>query len=193
MRNNKFWDECNDGSIRKAVAEFIDSTPTILNRLKEEEYYAVEDAIVEFIEANKEKIYREVDKEYRRDDIEGIVSNIHNGRAVLKLSLPLEVIDKFVQQYEDNIGNSDNYFQEMIACAEDAIFYSGYNIFKGVEELTKEELVLYIAYLKDWFSCHDFPHEMPACPDEFFECEMNDEECREYYEGLAAELDRLEE
>lgn len=187
MRNNKFWDECSDGSIRKSLAEFIDASPTVLSKLKGEKYYAVEDAIIEFIEANKEEIYHEVEKEYRRDDV---CTRIDGKSEFVFKHLPLEIIDTLVADWQDILEDDEDYYDAMWNSLNDSIYG---DIFSGVEDLTKKELVLYTAYLKDWFSCHDFPHEIPVCPDEFFECEMNDEECREYYEGLAAALESSEE
>ena len=48
MRDNKFWDECNNNSIRQLVAGFIDKHP-ILSKYKDDDYYSIEDAFVEFI------------------------------------------------------------------------------------------------------------------------------------------------
>ena len=62
MRDNKYWDTCNDQSIRQKVAEFIDNSP-LLSKFKGEKYYELEDAIVDLIEQNKGSIHATVEKE----------------------------------------------------------------------------------------------------------------------------------
>lgn len=62
MRDDKYWDTCNDQSIRQKVAEFIDDSP-LLSKFKGEKYYELEDAIVALIEANKQGIHDAVEKE----------------------------------------------------------------------------------------------------------------------------------
>ena len=62
MRDDKYWDTCNDQSIRQKVAEFIDNSP-LLSKLEGKKYYELEDAIVALIEANKQSIHNTVEKE----------------------------------------------------------------------------------------------------------------------------------
>lgn len=45
MRDNNYWDVCNGNTIRDKVAEFIDNSP-LLNKLKGDKYFNLEDAIV---------------------------------------------------------------------------------------------------------------------------------------------------
>lgn len=67
MKNDKFWDECTDGSIRQKIAEFIDKNPAV-SHLKNKAYYDFEDALVAFIYENRDMISEEVDLEYQRED-----------------------------------------------------------------------------------------------------------------------------
>lgn len=67
MRNDKFWDECSNGSIREIVALFIDSSP-LLSKLKGEKYYQLEDSIVSLIENNRDLI----SEKYKLNDTEKI-------------------------------------------------------------------------------------------------------------------------
>lgn len=62
MRDDKYWDICNDESIRQKVAEFIDNSP-LLSKFKGEKYYELEDAIVALIEQNKDSIHATVERE----------------------------------------------------------------------------------------------------------------------------------
>lgn len=66
MKNDKFWNECNDKSIRKKVAEFIDND-TVLSTLTSEKYYHVEDAIIEFI--------KQLDTDYLKAILNNKLSN----------------------------------------------------------------------------------------------------------------------
>lgn len=61
MENHDFWNICSNGSIREDVAKFIDSTSAVA-KLKDAAYYEFEDALVNFLQSIKEKIYRECDR-----------------------------------------------------------------------------------------------------------------------------------
>ena len=62
MRDNNYWYVCNGNTIRDKVAEFIDNSP-LLNKLKGDKYFNLEDAIVSLIETNKQHIHDTVVKE----------------------------------------------------------------------------------------------------------------------------------
>ena len=62
-----------------------------------------------------------------------------------------------------------------------------YTVLSGIEDHTYDEIAVYAAYLKKWYEFHD-GSQVPACIDEFFDCEMQDEELREYYTLLANKL-----
>ena len=66
MKNDKFWNECSDGSLRQKIAEFIDKNPAV-SHLKDKAYYDFEDALVALIYDNREMISQEVDLEYQRE------------------------------------------------------------------------------------------------------------------------------
>ncbi len=187
MRNNKFWDECSSFSIREAVATFIDNSP-ILSKFKDEKYYQLEDSIVEFIESQKEKIYREVDKEYQRDDVVSNITEEYGENATKALKhIPIEALDVLVEAWQDKLCDNELYWDATWDSLRDAIFADN-NIFEGIDDLDRETLPLYIAYLKDWLESHSFPAEYPVCPAEFINNELADDEIRDYYEKLSKKI-----
>ena len=48
MKKSKTFNECYNGSVRNAVAEFIDNS-TLLSHFKGEQYFELEDSIVDLI------------------------------------------------------------------------------------------------------------------------------------------------
>ncbi len=113
MRNNQFWDECNSGSLRQAVADFLEHHP-LLSRFKGEEYYEIEDAIVAFIEQIRQKVCDEVDREYKRLDIATKV--VDDVCRVPKLweqfyeTFPARMLDELIEEIDEELENNDAYW-----------------------------------------------------------------------------------
>lgn len=96
MRNDNFWDKCVHGSIR-----FIDQSP-VLSKYKGEQYYDLEDALVEFIENNRDLIAAEVDREYQRDDFVNQVEEDFGADAARIIPLiPIEKIDDVISTWQE--------------------------------------------------------------------------------------------
>ena len=109
MRNDIFWEQCNNNSIRQKVATFIDSSP-ILSHFKGEKYYQLEDALVSFIEKNRELIYREVDKEYFREDVVSQIREKYHDDgepADWIEAIPTELLDKIVDEWQERLADND--------------------------------------------------------------------------------------
>lgn len=183
MRNDKFWNECTAGSIRQKVAEFIDKSP-VLSKLKGEDYYDMEDALVEFIETNSGLIADEVDREYHRDDLvnQATIDCGENAAQILSV-IPIEKIDDIVGSWQEALGDDDTYWEAAWDDLSNAL--SEVPIFGNIEDLDKNDIIIYMAYLKEWYSSHDALHEDPATADEFFNNEIEDRELSEYYIELA--------
>lgn len=109
MRNDKFWDECDDDSIRQKVAEFIDHTPAVCN-LKDKAYYDFEDALVEFIEQNRQLIYDEVAMENYREDVINYAAEKFEGKDNRVKELPVEKIDALVEMWQEDLLGWDDYW-----------------------------------------------------------------------------------
>lgn len=183
MRNDKFWNECTAGSIRQKVAEFIDKSP-VLSKLKGESYYDMEDALVEFIETNSGLIADEVDREYHRDDLvnQATMDCGENAAQILSV-IPIEKIDDIVDSWQEALGDDDTYWEATWDDLSNVL--SEIPIFGNIEDLDKNDTIIYMAYLKEWYSSHDALYEEPATANEFFNNEMEDRELSKYYIELA--------
>lgn len=189
MRNPKFWDECVNGSIRKAVAEFIDKSP-LLTHFKKEKYFNLEDDLVEFIEQQKETISQEVDREYQRDDVVDHVVEVFGepARKVVE-SLPVDAIDNIVTDWQSSLDDDEIYWERVWDNLSDVL--ADRPIFDYLHDYSDEEQDVYCAYVKDWYASRvadigvDYRCECPVCIDEFYNNEMLDEELAAYYTELA--------
>ena len=119
MRNDDFWETCNSGTVRQKVAEFIDSSP-ILSHLKGDKYYHLEDALVGFIEDNKELIFREVEREYHRDDVAARLTEkdeLFDDESIL---CP-EVLDRVADKWQEKLSKSDPHWDAVWDALDEAI------------------------------------------------------------------------
>ena len=186
MRNDSFWDMCTKGSLRSALAEFMDNNP-ILQKYKGEAYYALEDAIMNFIEENKLMISHEVDMECWRDDLKKEAISYFGDEVVPVLEvLPVERIDSLIETWQENLMEDDDYLR--IHWEQLDYILDEDPEFSHLCDYESEQLCVYIAYLKQWYSPDngiDVEIDSPVCIDEFYNCEMSDEELTEYYELLA--------
>lgn len=184
MRNDRFWDECSNGSIREAVASFIDNS-TLLSHYKGEKYFQLEDEIVRFIEERKESIFREVLAEYYRDDVRLAIENRRSDGALALICdvLPNDVLTKIVDDWQDELENNTDYCDARNMHLDRILDSTG--MFDEAEEHGKQDIELYAAYVEDWYKQHfNEKNQYPVCIKEFFDCEMQDEELRSYYLAL---------
>ena len=182
MRNDKFWDECSNGSIREAVARFIDSSP-LLSKYKNEAYYQLEDSIVELIEGSKELIFEEVLAEKHREDIQSEIESRDNSLLLHILHvLPLRALVDVVEEWQDTLNDDETYCDARNEHLCNALRSLG--VFDNIEYYDEKQVELYAVYLKDWYEQHEKDRQVPACIDEFFACEMQDEELSSYYSRL---------
>lgn len=186
MKNDKFWNECSNGSIRKKVAEFIDKTPAV-SRLKNKAYYEFEDALVEFIYENRDMISKEVDLEYQREDFL-TQSKEEFGDDVEEAvkALPIEVIDDMISQWQESLGDNDEFWELTWDALSEVLTDGGISPLVGVDDHPTEEVLIYATYLKEWYSA--MQGQDPASIDEFFANEMEDEQLSEYYIKAAKKL-----
>ena len=182
MRNDSFWDICTPGSIRHAIAEFIDHSP-LLQHFKGEKYYALEDALAEFIEQNRKLIYRETEQEIFREDVYlKLVEHGNENAAIFIKFLSIENMDHLIDTWKEELDDYDRFWEyfwkPLIKILEKNGFISDFNAYK------QEEIQLYAVYLNDWLNTHDFEEMSPACIDEFLSNEMQDTDTAEYYKNL---------
>lgn len=191
MRNDKFWNECGDKSIRKKIAEFIDQNPAV-SHLKDKPYYDFEDALVQFIYDNREIISQEVDAEYHREDVITQAKECFGNEEVEEAvkALPIKVIDKLVALWQEALNENDEFWDINWDELNNVLTDGGVSPLIDLDSYEPEDILIYTAYLREWYS--DMPPEMqdqdPACIDEFFNNEMTDEDLSEYYIKKAKQL-----
>lgn len=182
MIDYEFWNKCANGSIRNDVAEFIDNSP-LLSHYSGDKYYELEDAIVEFIFHEAEKIYREREKEYHREDVMERISELfgENGEIIVS-AIPLKVINGIVQTWQEYLEDSSTYWECAWDTLDDAL-REELDIFG--RNISEDDSWVYAAYLDSWFKTHDYNADYPVSVTEFFNCEMRDEKLAEYYIELS--------
>lgn len=136
-------------------------------------------------------ISKEVDLEYQREDFltqakEKFGNDVEEAVKVL----PIKVIDDMISQWQDSLDDSDEYWNITWDALSDILTDGGISPLIGIDDYPTEEVLIYVAYLKEWYS--DMPPAMqgqePACIDEFFNNEMTDEQLSEYYTKAAKKL-----
>lgn len=190
MKNDKFWDECTDGSIRQKIAEFIDKNPAV-SHLKNKAYYDFEDALVAFIYENRDMISEEVDLEYQREDFLTRAKEEFGDEVEEVVNvLPIDVIDNMIGHWQEALNENDDYWDISWEELSNILTDGGISPLICIDDHPTEEILIYAAYLKEWYS--DMPPEMqgqePACIDEFFSNEMEDEQLSKYYIKAAKKL-----
>lgn len=142
----------------------------------------LEKGIMGFLLRVKESIFREVEREYFKEDVMTKIKEYY-GLKGLKLAktVPDEIIDLVIETWQDNLGNADTYSDVNWIVLEDVLYCESW--LNGVKKYNSQDVRLYQFYLKDWFANHK--EGEPVCIDEFFNCEMQDEETKKYYLGLA--------
>lgn len=116
MRNDDFWNKCSSGSIREKIAIFIDNSPT-LSHFKGKKYYDLEDELVTFIKENRQTIFGEVEREYRREDVSARIKEKYGKKSRL-----LKHIDTIVDEWQRVLDSCDSYwesFWDALDCALD--------------------------------------------------------------------------
>ena len=181
MEDSLFWDVCNNGSIRQAVAEFIEHNKKLSSLFREKEYYDLEDGIVDLIKGLRDKIYRERNRELIRDDVvKQIKKNIGNGADIIIEAIPLDVIDNIAKQWNQNLEDDEYYFDVVHNTLDEAVC-DKLDLFDL--EITEEQAWMYAAYLDDWYNAHT--EIEPDSVEKFFHDVLDDETSKAHYESLA--------
>ena len=182
MRNDSFWDVCKNNSIRHIIAEFIVHSP-LLQHFKGEKYFELEDALAQFIEQNRDIIYRETSQEYFREDVyRKFVDYCGEDAKLFVKNLPIEKLDFLIDEWKSELDESDlfweYYWDPLIKILKEYGFTLDFKRYK------QEEIQLYMLYLNDWFKNHDIENMRPACIDEFLSNEMQETDNAKYYKNL---------
>lgn len=142
----------------------------------------LEKGIMGFLLKVKEYIFREVEREYFKEDVMTKIKEYYGVKGLqLAKIVPDSDIDMLIEEWQDDLGEADTYWDINWSVLEDLFYCTRW--LNGIEKRTGKEVRVYKAYLKEWFSTHN--EGDPVCIDEFFDCEMQDEETKKYYLGLA--------
>ncbi len=177
---NKEFLKINDSPyFSQELSEFISKLQLMGISVKKRK--KLEKGIMGFLLKVKETIFREVEREYFKEDVMIKIKEYY-GLKGLKLAktVPDEIIDLVIETWQDNLGNADTYWENNWVVLEDVLYCESW--LNGIEKYKSRDVRLYQVYLKDWFECHK--EGSPVCIDEFFNCEMKDEKLRKYYLGL---------
>lgn len=167
MRNAEFWNDV----LRKKIKEYIKNQSFFSRFIKDTREQMVE-VFVEMLEAFKEDIFREADREYYREDVLSKINDLYGEKSSEFFSgLPIKIIDSVVDALLQEIEDSEQQHSEMylLKGVLDEISFLG-----GLEKYSDEELQKYKEYLIDWFQCHD--EGAPACIAEFFDWEGEEDD-----------------
>ena len=180
MRNEKFWMQ-SDGKMRLAVRKFIENHENTCG-LSDIEQYQYEDDLMQFIESIKEDIYREVEKEYHREDVfmQALDENDERCQEIAML-LPIDKIDGILKEWDDSLSNNDGYWDYYWASLTSTLKMECW--WQEYEEYGEEDFSCYKAYIEYWYSTHQ--ESAPVSIEEFLNNEMQDEDLAMFYKGLA--------
>ncbi len=181
IRNDKFWGKGPENVLWKAAQSFVEEHEITCGLSDgEQDKYAEE--LLQLIEKVKEPIYREVDREYLREDVcDKIEEEWDACENKVADIFPIKYLDKLVDLWQDALGGNDGYWE--------ALWNTLRNVFgeerchRALRTYGKEGQLLYKHYLEDWFRTHK--EGEPVSIYEFMSNEMKDEESAKYYRALA--------
>lgn len=190
MRNDEYWDQCHNNTIRKKIAEFIGTTKC-LSSFKGEKFFELEDAFVSFIEQNRNFISKEVDLEFHREDVIHQIKDVFGNVSELVIkALPVSVIDNIISHWQDGLSDNDIFWEENWSSLNDVLSDGGLcPMFSNLSYYSTKDIKTYFAYLKEWYSDEESTDDCsPLKIDEFFDCETTGEDLLKYYEKRADQL-----
>lgn len=168
MQNDKFWNE----KLQKRVVDYIKSD-AFFSQFKAVDSNQLEESLVKLLKAFKEDVYREVEREYHREDVISKVEEHFSEKEAKFLSgLPICLINFIVDDWQSIVEDSDSFWEAYWDPLMGILSETSY--LGGLENYNDEEIQLYKNYLIDWFQNHN--EGAPACIGEFFDCEMQDTE-----------------
>ena len=182
MLNEQFWQIRELGLVKSQIAEFIQNT-TLFNSFDESQKQQLEEELCGLLSSAKEPIFRAVDRDYFREDVIDKIKKYFGkkGEIILK-ALPIAQIDAVVDEWQDDLDDSCTYWEAYWDCLDNVIDEAIW--LSDITKYRHSDICLYGVYLKDWYANHN--EGEPVCIKEFFACEMQDEELREYYINLLA-------
>ncbi len=136
-------------------------------------------------------ISEEVDLEYQREDFLTRAKEEFGDEVEEVVNvLPIDVIDNMIGHWQKALNENDDYWDISWEELSNILTDGGISPLICIDDHPTEEILIYAAYLKEWYS--DMPPEMqgqePACIDEFFSNEMEDEQLSKYYIKAAKKL-----
>ncbi len=180
IRNDSFWCKKPNNILWKAAQSFVEEHE-ITCGLSDEEQDKYAEELLQLIEKVKEPIYREVDREYHRENVRDKINEEWEGIKNAPADIfPIEYLDKLVDIWQEDLCDRDRYWEVFWDTLSRVIQRESW--WQNLDEYDKEAQLLYKHYLKDWFRMH--AEGEPVCIEEFMSNEMADEETAQYFRTL---------
>ena len=182
MINKEFW-SCN-GLLWRAVRQFVEAHKTTCGLSDVNQNELIKD-FVELIESQRADITQEVKREWARNRlIQKLESGVNEYGKQLVATLPFKKIDDLTDAWNDLIlqvlddGGYEDLTTDLLSdLLKEESWYTDF------DEYEEKVVLLYFAYLQDWFSNHD--EGDPVSIKEFLNNEMQDGDLAMFYKGLA--------
>lgn len=169
----------NNRHISQCVSEFFNKL--IGMGIAKNQVKGIERAFWNVLVNIKEYIYRMVDLEYLREDLMSQIEENYGDKGLLLAScVPMHVLDKIIEDWQEDLSDSDMYFETYWDYLRDRL--SNESWLSDLKKFTHKDIAFYKCYLTDWYENHK--EGFPASIQEFFDNEMSDDDTRKYYIAL---------
>ena len=189
MPNKEFLEICELRECREKVARFADKHSR-LNGYDESRKRALEEDLIELICSVRAPVYRAVDREFHRSDVQMMIREWfgENAECVLR-AVPMRVVDNIINAWQNALEDCDRYWEDnwdMLRNVCDGIAW-----LTDFETYDQTQISLYAAYLQTWYATHG--KEEPIGIAEFVNNELQTDERKRYYQELLQKMKRREE
>ena len=144
MLDEKFWEPGQNRFISTCMKEFFNEEP-LFNGLEPAKLGEIEAKLFKLLQEVKEPIYREVDREYLREDVSVKIKEWCGEKGEYVLSLfSFDEIDCIVEIWQQRLADTEPYWEvnwEVL----DNVLEDGYQI-SALEEYGESEIKEYIKY-----------------------------------------------
>ena len=172
LRNNSYLSQC--------LSEFMNKLSGM--DIAESKVKNIEKALWKLLISIRESVFRAVEHDYHAQDLMNQIKEKYGNKGLLAAKcVPKYVLDEIIEDWQDDLGDTDLFWDINWEVLENRLKKVAW--LSDLKKCTHREISIYRCYLTDWYKRHQKGE--PACIREFFDCEMKDEETRNYYLSLA--------